>query len=136
MSLLDEMLRVRQERGVLTGEEVVAAATPKTHPLHDRFEWDNKVAGHRYRVIQADELIRTVKITAVDSEELRPVRAFVSVPRPEGRQYEPTTEVAEDPVAKALVLQEMKREWFAFKRRYEHMAEFMQLLQAEQTSAA
>ena len=136
MSLLEEMMRVREERGELTDEAIVAAATPKNHPLHSRFEWDNRVAGHKYRLVQAQELIRTVRITEVTpSDELRKVRAFVSVPRPEGRRYEPTTEVAEDPIAKALVLREMRREWAAFKSRYEHMAEFMELLAGDLAKA-
>jgi len=129
MTLLDEMNRVRDERGELTDEALVAAATPKAHPLHNRFEWDNRIAGHKYRLVQAQELIRTVHITEVTpTDELRKVRAFVSVPRPEGRRYEPTTEVAEDPIARQLVLREMKREWIAFKARYEGMAEFMDLV--------
>ena len=37
------------------------AAEPLNSPLHAYFEWDNTIAGTRYRLQQARELIRTVK---------------------------------------------------------------------------
>lgn len=49
---------IYRARGELTPQLVVDEARPKDAPLHDRFEWDNKVAGEAYRRVQAQQLIR------------------------------------------------------------------------------
>lgn len=49
--------------GQLTAEDVVKAAKPASSPLHGCFEWDNKKAGHQFRLVQARTLIRATKIT-------------------------------------------------------------------------
>lgn len=48
--------------GVLTPDAVVADARRKDSPLHDFFEWDAKKAAHAYWVIQARELITSIRI--------------------------------------------------------------------------
>jgi hypothetical protein len=63
-------------RGVLTPVVVVEEASSESHPLHDRFEWDDSIAGHEYRVIQAGYLIRSVKVVVGDER----VNAYVSLP--------------------------------------------------------
>jgi hypothetical protein len=79
-ALLDD---IRARRGALTPDAVVEEAAAADHPLHDRFEWDDELAGHEYRVIQAGRLIRSVKVIVGESR----VNAFVSLPvRAEIRQ--------------------------------------------------
>jgi hypothetical protein len=122
------LTQVRHDKGKLTATTLVAAAKPATHPLHDRFEWNDKVAGQKYRLVQAAELIRSVKFRYVDEPEPREVNVFHSLPRTNGgREYVPVEEVVEDEFSRQLVLREMRREWLAFKRRYEHLAEFAEL---------
>lgn len=53
-----ELTRLSLENDGLRPSDVVAAAMDKSSPLHDQFEWDNKKAGHEYRLIQARKLIR------------------------------------------------------------------------------
>lgn len=49
---------------------LVEAATPKDSPAHAGFEWDNKKAGHEYRLIQARQWIRRVTVVK-DGQEQR-----------------------------------------------------------------
>lgn len=42
-------------------EDFLKAARPKSHPLHDEFEWDDAIAGERFRLLQAVMLIRRVR---------------------------------------------------------------------------
>lgn len=130
-NLRAELERVRNDRGVLTAETVVAVATPAGHPLHQRFEWNNKVAGHKYRLVQAQELIRSAVIEVVIDEKFEKVRAFVSVPRPKGRSYEPTEEVADDPMTAQIVLREAEREWRVMRKRYGHLVAFMDMVRRD-----
>jgi hypothetical protein len=131
VSTLREVLtEIRDRHGELTTQAVVDTARPPEHPLHARFEWDDAVAGEAYRRQQAGELIRSVRIRYIEEPEPREVNVFHVVKRPDsGRQsYVPVEEIAADPVATALVLSEMRREWQAFERRYRHLAEFSELI--------
>lgn len=47
--------------GVNTPESIVLASRPADHPLHGEFVWDNKAAGHEYRLEQARRLMRRVR---------------------------------------------------------------------------
>lgn len=110
-------------------EDVVRAATPKSHPLHDHFEWDNRVAGHAYRLEQARRLIRGVVIPPDETRDYS-LRAFVAVKKTEGQpaKYVPVEKAMADPVSRELVLRDMKREWLALQRRYGHMVEFADMI--------
>lgn len=48
--------------GVLTPDAVVADARRKDSPLHDCFEWDTKKAAQEYWVIQARQLITSIRV--------------------------------------------------------------------------
>jgi hypothetical protein len=134
--LRTELLAIRAERGQLTAAAIVEAATPEDHPLHSRFEWDDAVAGHRYRLGQAKQLIRVVRETYIDrSGNPSDVRAFHAIAREEGTVYEPLDEIIQDDITSKILLQSMEREWRALRARYARFEEFRQIvlrdLQAE-----
>jgi len=122
----------RAKHGVLSTESLVEDARPKNHPLHHRFEWDNRVAGHQYRLFQAGELIRSVKIQYSDDPP-KAVREWVNTRR--DGEYEPVEEVVVDEFSRTLLLRQMNREWLAFRRRWEHMSEFAELVQGQSGAA-
>lgn len=131
MSLRDQLQRIHDEHGELTAALVVEAARPKTSPLHNRFEWDNRAAGEQWRQHQAAELIRSVKVVfreATETEEAGTVRAYHAVRGPNGHAYQPADKIAADPLTRRMVLADMEREWKALRRRYEHFSEFLDLV--------
>ena len=141
MSLRDQLQHIYEQNGTLTPNLVVEAAKPKNHPLHDRFEWDDKVAGHQFRLVQAAKMIRSVKVVyreGTETEEPRSVRAFPAVRAEQGTPaaYMPVEDVAADPELSALVLREMEREWKQLHRRYGHLQEFIALVEASLDEAA
>lgn len=131
-TLLDHLTAIRDEHGELSPKLVLDSARDPDHPLHSRFEWDDSVAGERYRLDQARQLIRVVKLP---SEPGRPsdLRAFVSVRGQDSRagEYVPTEEAMGDPFTRRLVLSAMEREWKALKARYEHLAEFAAMIEGD-----
>ena len=129
--LREHLTEIYREHGSLTPRLVVDAARDPGHPLHDRFEWDDAVAGEKYREHQARQLIRTVKVVEFsdDGDDQR-VRAFHSVPRPDGPTYLPVEEVREDPFTRQLVLRQAEREWRQLFARYRHLAEFLDVVEA------
>lgn len=48
--------------GRLTPDSVVEDAKSPRSPLHDWFEWDDTEAAHQWRLTQARELIRSVRV--------------------------------------------------------------------------
>lgn len=139
MSTLREALQaIRDERGDLTPALVVEAARNAESPLHNReWDWDDDAeAARKWRLEYAGQLIRSVRIKYTDHTGPTDLRAFVAI---KGREtlrasYVPTEQAMLDPLARALVLRDMEREWRTFKRRYEHMAEFAALLRGELAS--
>jgi len=86
---LEEILAgiAKKHGGTLTPDQVLKSAMPKSSPLHQHFQWDDTAAAKQYRLIQAGQLIRRVRLTIEQSpgHEIR-VRAYVNV----------TPEIAED----------------------------------------
>lgn len=60
-----ELEKIQSKQGKITAEQIVAAASRANHPLHDEFEWDNGVAGHQYRLMQARAMLRKVTFVKV-----------------------------------------------------------------------
>lgn len=130
--LHQQLLDIRAIRGELTPQGVVDTAREATHPLHSRFEWDNKVAGEAWRRTQAAELIRSVRVTYIetaDGEERR-VRAWSAAPVATQTGYAPTEEILQDPFASKLLLQQAERELKAFRQKYGHLQEFAAIIAA------
>ena len=57
-----ELQELFDRDSALSPSAVLEAARNKTSALHDRFEWDDKKAGHQYRLGQARSLIRCTPI--------------------------------------------------------------------------
>jgi hypothetical protein len=133
MSLRDHLQSIYDQRGELTPALVVDLARPEDHPLHDRFEWNDAIAGEVHRREQARRLIRSVKITDNrNPKRPRHIREFVSVSRGADPQptYMPTVDAVADEFTRALVLQAMEREIAALKRKYSHLKEFAAAINA------
>jgi hypothetical protein len=80
-----ELERIRKQYGTLTRHAVLEAAEEEDNPLHDEFVWDDGEAAARYRLAQAGDLIRAVRVIGKDSSQSH---KYVHV-RVEEREYEP-----------------------------------------------
>lgn len=132
---------IYQRHQELTPQIVVDEARPKGAPLHDRFEWNDKIAGEAYRRVQAAQLIRSVRIEFISGEsgERKFVRGFHSLreagdPTREG--YAPTDEIAEDELATKILLRQFEREAADLKRKYGHLMEYIAWLRGEMDGLA
>lgn len=130
-----ELKAIWDERGALTPGAVVEAARPDDHPLHGMFEWDDSTAAAAYRCAQAAQLIRSVKIVLTtengDIEDHR-VRAWLPsrYAGPDGAapgSYVPTQAI-ESAEQRTVMLRQLRREAAAFRRRYEHLREYWEVV--------
>lgn len=134
MTTLREQLQAIYDRNdALTSELVVEEASKPDHPLHSRFNWDNEEAGHQWRLHQAGELIRSVKISFKPSEdeEERTVRVFHAIRTNTGHSYEPIEKVVANPVAQEILLRDMEREWRQMFARYKNLEAFAAMVQKD-----
>jgi hypothetical protein len=136
---LEEILgKIAQKHGgTLTPEQVLKAAAPKSSPLHQHFQWDDTEAARQYRLMQAGQLIRRVRITYAPSEgrEFR-VRAFVNVTpeavedeSPRGH-YVPFETARLIPNYREQLLANARRDAETFKQKYATLEEVLPIIQA------
>lgn len=72
--------KLKDENGdVLKPSFVVEKAKPKSSPIHDFFEWDDKVAGGKYREWQARYLLSQIEIIEVVDGAEEPIKAFHNI---------------------------------------------------------
>ena len=139
MSLRDQLQNIYDRNRELTPQLVVDEARSEDHPLHERFEWDDALAGEAWRRVQAHELIRSVRVVYRDADEhseQRSVRGFHAVRSEKGHVYEPVDEIVNDEFKTRLVLADMEREWKALRRRYEQFEEFYHMIRRDLGDAA
>lgn len=134
--LRTQLTGIYQQHGELTPQIVVDEARPLDAPLHDRFEWDDTIAGEKYRLVQASQLIRVVRqeFVSPDTGEKKFIRAFSSLHESSEdgtRQgYAPTEEILENELTRKILLRNMERDIAVLKKRYGHLTEFAQMMQA------
>ncbi len=85
----DALAELREKHGVLQTETVLMDARRKRSKLHAAFEWDDEIAGHEFRLIQARQLIRSIVVILEDGDE----PAYVHINVGDSRYYQ-STEVA------------------------------------------
>jgi hypothetical protein len=139
MSVLDQLQAIYNRHQALTPGIVLGEATDPSHPLHHRFTWDDSEAGHRWRLHQAQSLIRSVNVVIERGENSPPiaVRAFVSESemgrgsmdeQPETGAYVPVHQVVADDVMRTAWFQALRRDWERLKSKAGASQEFAQMV--------
>lgn len=124
----EELNRIRLEvGGELEPKAVVERARDAKNPLHDHFEWDDSKAAASYRLDQARNLIRIVRVIDEDADE-GTSRAFVSVNGKNGVSYRSIDDVKQSRDLQAAVLEAAERDLEAFERRYRELKDICQIV--------
>lgn len=79
---LFEVLSAIEQQGKVNPEALVDKARPADSPIHHLFEWDDVVAGERYRLEQARLYIARIEYVAGPEREPYLVELQASRPRP------------------------------------------------------
>jgi hypothetical protein len=131
------LIDIQSKAGHISPELVVKAARNKTSPLHDYFNWNNEEAGEKYRICQAEFLIRRIKLTVVRQDvktkeiKLETTRAYISPQSIRGKEsYIRLADVMESPELKDEVLQRAKTELIGIKKRYAQLNELAEVWEA------
>lgn len=131
-----ELLAIRAANGgILTARMIVEAASDPAHLLHSHFEWRDDVAGPKYRVQQARQLVRVIREVYVGARgHPEQIRVFHSMPVPSapgGRAYVPLDEIKANEVMTAQLKRQMEMEWRALRRKYDHFEDFIRMVRRD-----
>jgi hypothetical protein len=110
---------LEREDGSILPEDVVAVAENPGHALHSDFEWDNEIAGPKYRLGQARSLIRAVRLHYKTSSVPLAIQipAYVRDLRAETSGYRAVLQIRDDrDVARDTVIDAMSRAAAAMRR--------------------
>lgn len=110
--------------GVLLPEDVVEAARPSESPLHRYFTWDNTEAARKWRIVEAQRLLRvTVTYIRTGKKEIMH-RVFCSLTS-DRRQggYRVTAEVLSNVDLRRQLLEDAREEMRFFTKKYHQLTE-------------
>ena len=111
----------------LTPDNVVEVAKDENNVMHDMFEWDDMVAGEKYRLWQARNIIANIRVSVIsDESNKRPIKAFVTTKR--DTFFEPIEKVVKDTDRYSILLNNAYRELTQIKYKYDTLIEIQELL--------
>lgn len=114
----NELQRIYERDGVIEPETVVEESKNPSAPLHSCFEWDDEKAAHKYRITQAQGIIRAI-VSVDEAEQVPETRAFVNV----DREYHPVSVVIRNPEKRDTLLQNALNELRWFEKKYNSLQE-------------
>lgn len=124
-----EMLMAKDPNGLLQPEAVVKAAEKPSHALHNYFEWDDEAAAARYRLQQANWIIRHYKI--VIPELNIKVRALTSLQLEEDKGgFRWLNDVVADTGMRARLLEIALQDLERMENKYAHLVELSSVWEA------
>lgn len=118
----------RRDGGLLRPAAVVDAARDEKSPLHGAFEWDDTEAAQKYRLLQAQSLIRSFKVEIERNGQTHTVPVFIGVStdrtgEKSDNPYRLLEQVAERPDLMAVAVRDALDQLEAVRNRYAHLQE-------------
>lgn len=139
MSVHDQLVAIYNRHHALTPSIVLMEATDPKHPLHHRFIWKDNEAAQRWRLHQAQALIRSVNVVIERGEDREPimVRAFISESEmgrgideevAETGAYVPVQDVVTNDIMRTAWFMALRRDWERLKAKAGASHEFAQMV--------
>lgn len=106
-----EITKAEDIYGKVTPETVLNVAKEEDSPIHSLFQWDDSIAGEKYRLIQARKLINNLEIKIVRNNETVSIPTFEIVRRDESNQFKSIEVMTVDDVefVKLSIIKEITR---------------------------
>lgn len=109
----------------ISAEELLERARQDDTELHKCFEWDDAVAGEKYRLQQARQVLNSLVFIPVEETE-QPVRIFSYT---QETKYKPTIQMVVNIDEYQSLLAQAKRELDAFRKKYNSLTELHELFE-------
>lgn len=116
------------ELSSITCENVVEKAKDETTELHKLFEWDNNIAGEKYRKIQANQIIQNIQVVVKKGDEKNAPtlsKAFVTLKK--NTEFEPIEVVVNNPEKYNALLDRATRQLKTIREKYAELEELQSI---------
>ena len=136
IALKDVLMELEEQNdGVLTPEAVLEAARDQKSPLHKSFEWDDKVGGEKYRLMQARLLINSIRVEFVGERRDKYFNATIIVEDKPVHGYFPIERVMSDQEVHRAVLEKAIRELEIAQEKYNKIKELKGVINTKRLNA-
>lgn len=128
-----ECEKIEAENGSVTSEGLVESARSEDSSLHKLFEWDDSVAGEKWRNQQAKVMLSCLKVVVSTEKSEKPIqiRAYLNPNYQNSRaEYFNIQRTMQDADLKAGVLIRAERELTAFTDKYRTLKELDSIIEA------
>jgi len=104
----EELEKIKDKHSKLTPQIIVEEASKHTSKLHKYFEWDDSVAGEKFRIHQARLLMCAIEETVVVNGKANKMRSFFNVVNEEKESvYVSIKEVSQNKIYKAQLIDDI-----------------------------
>jgi hypothetical protein len=112
-----------------TDEELLVAATPKSHPLHAYYEWDDTIAGHKYRLEQSHVMLMSLKfiVHELQARDRAPIRVRKLLVVTRGEPMRLRNEALAERDSREIIIANAKEELRIWCRRWPDIPELAPL---------
>lgn len=110
-----------------TPENIVKYAKSENTELHKCFEWNDSVAGHKYRCLQAQQVVRNLVVVKEETGEKTPIRFFYNTGDRSG-EYKPVKMILRNEDEYQALLKRAMEELHSFKKKYSCLSELEEIL--------
>lgn len=116
----------RRGGGLLRPAAVVEAAKNEDSPLHGAFEWDDGEAAQKYRLLQAQTLIRSFKVEIERNGQTHTVPVFIGIStdrtgEKSDNPYRLLEQVTKKPDLMKIAVQDALDQLEALRNKYAHL---------------
>lgn len=116
-----ELTRIHQDHDLVSADLLLKENSKPGTPLYHHFEWDDTEAANRYRLAQAQQMIRSSRMITIISENnqivgtIKPVRNFLPSSKGKGEYKLRAKVLSEDELRAASVERKLRtiRNWVA-----------------------
>lgn len=111
-------LETIENTGELTKEKIVEFAKDKKSELHKCLEWDDKIAGEKYRLHQASQILVSISVV-INEEPQKTTRMFVNIQNEDKKVYKNIISVLENEEDYKQLLKKAEKDFISYKEKYE-----------------
>lgn len=123
------------------GKDMVTAVLKRAEDtesaLHAYFEWDNDAAAQAYRLSQATDLIRRVKVKVIHPGVSKPIKVRAYIPKRElpaetpddttAGSYKAIEEIGGGTAAEMMLLASIERDVKRLQQKYKNVVDFIEV---------
>jgi hypothetical protein len=99
------------------------AAHDKSNYLHRHLEWNDAIAGDKYRLQQIREIVACIDIVDTSDKKERQLPAFISLIEREGRGYHTAREVLDSATLQDIALRQAETDFLAYEKRLQQFSD-------------